>query len=650
MDTPSENFESQKNDFKFAFIYKRPIALGLMMLGGLVLLFPLILFIFGTFNTKNLEEAESPEVRLERMFSAPHVENELIIRLKKSYTLGELNVLKTKLDGAGVLDIRQAYESKRDYLQNYYIVTYKEGTDLKKVALELDGFDEIESYGPNYIFSVDEVPNDPSYPEMWGLSKIDMPNAWDVSKGSANVIAAVIDTGIDYNHQDFVGRNIIRGKDFATCNQFNSMGQCLAPKNPDDDPMDDQGHGTHVAGTIGAITNNSIGVSGVGWNVSLMAIKTMGSSGKSLTPEIVKGIEYAIDNNANVINMSLSTPAACDNVPGGYQPAIDEAVSRGIVVIVAAGNEGTDARSRAPANCRNVIVVGSTEQQDRRSSFSNHGNLVNLSAPGSGILSTMPNNSYAVKNGTSMATPHVVGVAALLLGLRPGLSVEQVKNCLINGADPITTDYPIGPRLNAFKTLNTCSGIAPITPIPSVPIVTSTPIITTTITQGVLTPSPTPIVVKAIINGSVFLDNNGNKFKDTADAGVANVRVALTGGKALEALTDSQGSFTFIDLSPGDYTVKLFINGLEIATSNLTLQQRDSATLRYALSPNYITPAPPGGAPAPVISVAPSYAPTPTFTPSPTPIKTYSCRERTDAKPALKGSIKIGNLVCEPNS
>lgn len=236
----------------------------------------------------------------------------------------------------------------------------------------------------------------------WGVDRIDAEEVWNNYTGSG-INVAIIDTGIDYNHKDLAGK-YSGGIDYV---------------NIDNDPMDDMGHGTHVAGTIAAIKNDS-GVVGVAPGVSLYAVKVLDSSGSGWISDIMAGIEWCTDKeDIDVINMSLGgypTPGSLLDLE--FEAVCDSALASGIIVVAAAGNESLPYPS-APAIYDSVISVGATKDSDRLASFSNRG--FDIAAPGVSILSTLPGNSYASWSGTSMACPHVVGTLALWLNSGPEL-------------------------------------------------------------------------------------------------------------------------------------------------------------------------------------------------------------------------------------
>lgn len=385
----------------------------------------------------------------------------------------ESGVIKAK----NVLEVQGVPESSE-------FVLYE--TDGRKSVEEMirifKSLPEVAHAEPNLIFHATEVvPNDTYYPEMWNLKKIEMEKAWGLTKGSNDVVVAVVDTGVDYGHEDFVGRTFIDGYDFVTCEWISSFsGRCIDgyTRERDTDPMDDAGHGTHVAGTIGAVTNNSLGVSGINWNVRIMPIKVLNHGGDGMETDIVDGIKYATDHGADIINLSLAGNYLCDS-ESLYQEAINYALNAGVTVIAAAGNDNKDVAEYIPANCPGVIAVAATGPNDERASYSNYGELIDLAAPGgSGCDSTalkcirstgfnkndpsVLHHYYAFKQGTSMACPHVVGVAALMKAVNHNLRPDEIEALLKNNTDSFVNppDQPIGTgRLNAFKVLSAIGGV-----------------------------------------------------------------------------------------------------------------------------------------------------------------------------------------------
>ena len=609
-------------DSKFSSLLKKKNLIIVMILISIILIIPLFIFISSTIN-QNSKATPTPTLggKEDDPFIAPYVADELIVKYRESYTFPEIENLKGALESLGVVSQKKIFDSDDPALRNYYLLTFKKGTDVKEAKKRLDNLSEIEFSGPNSIVSVQAIPNDPMYsdPGLWGLNQIKMPDAWDISTGSPSVLVAVIDTGIDLDHPD-LRANVIGGA--------NTIDGGSAD--------DDNGHGTHVAGTIGAVGNNNLGVSGVNWSVGLMGFKVLESSGRngqmSWVLQAITDAADAANIGVKVINMSLGTNNR--ECSPDYQAAIDYAISKRVVVVVAAGNaepggQAINVDRATPASCDGVIVVGNSNQNDQRSPSSNFGPRVSIAAPGEGIYSTYKNGSYNTLSGTSMAAPHVAGVAALLLAVNPSLSPQDVKNCLVNNADSITQDpqKPIGPRLNAYEALRNfrnCGGGQP-------PPITS------------LTVTPTqPGQSSSSISGSIFVDINGNGTKDSEEPGFTGARISLEGPVNL-VVSSEAGNFNFLNLNEGPYAVNMSKDGQIACSSSVNLPRNTQATLTPC-------PIPASGQPGPTpIIVLPTILPTPTLKPSPTPVKTYTCRERSDSNPGKIGAIKIGDLICEPN-
>ena len=288
------------------------------------------------------------------------------------------------------------------------------GTDVDDFVRELSTQPGVQYAEPDTIVHAAMASDDPGFPYQWGLLKIGAPSAWDVSQGSS-VKVAVIDTGVDLSHPDLAGR-------LDATNDFDFV-------NGDWVAQDDNGHGTHVAGIIGATLNNGGGVAGVANLCTILPLKVMGSDGAGSSSNVAAAIRWAADHGAEVINLSLGATTGSLAV----EAAVQYAVSLDCVVVAAAGNEGGTA-VYYPAAGANVIGVGSTDPHDLRSSFSNYGPGVDISAPGSSIYSTLPGGSYGYMSGTSMATPQVAGVAALIRAKNPTWTRTMVERQLLGTA------------------------------------------------------------------------------------------------------------------------------------------------------------------------------------------------------------------------
>ena len=464
------------------------------------------------------------------------VKNQLIIKYKSD--LDTNKYFQQKLTLLGVISQERLYKNTSSpTLSRYYLLKFSEKINIEDLRNKLALLEEIESTNPNYYFSTQVAPNDPSYSRLWGFRKIDMENAWSFGTGTVETKVGVVDTGVDGGHSEFNGRVV-------------AAADCVSGNCQSSSATDNQYHGTHVAGTIGALGNNNVGVAGINWNVSFVVAKVFGSKGSGTTAAINSGIIFVADNGAKVINLSLGGAHPCTSAE---QDVINYALEKGATVIVAAGNDNANAQSFSPASCNGVVTVGATGPSDERASYSNYGSIVSIAAPGGNsngaaktsdntIYSTAPGDSYQNLQGTSMATPHVVGVAALLLSINPNLSPSQVKSCLVDNADSISTDRPIGPRLNAFKTLNACSGLPPITAT------------TTTTIAGSTTTTTKPGELKKI-TGTVFVDVNSNGQQDSGEQGYSGAELQLLGAVgSSNATTDSQGKFEINNLQPIIYS------------------------------------------------------------------------------------------------
>lgn len=301
--------------------------------------------------------------------------------------------------------------------------------DVEKAIQKLKDNPNIEYAEPNYIFTAQWTPNDTYYSGyQYGLQTTQTNLAWDVAKGSSSQEIAVIDTGVDYTHPDLDGK-VIKGYDFV---------------DNDNAPMDANGHGTHVAGIAAAETNNGAGISGTAPNTKVLAVRVLDAEGSGTLDDIAAGIRYAADNGAEVINMSLG----CDCNTTALENAVNYAWNKGVVIVAAAGNDNTSTTFE-PASYTNVIAVGAVNNSDRKASFSNYGTWVDVVAPGVSIASTYPGNQYVYMDGTSMASPFVAGLAALLKG--QGRTNVQVRQAIEQTADAVqgTGSYSRYGRINS---------------------------------------------------------------------------------------------------------------------------------------------------------------------------------------------------------
>lgn len=347
---------------------------------------------------------------------------------------------------------------REETLLGVVVLKVPEGT-VEKVVAALSRNPNVEYAEPNGIATIWLDPNDPydntqcynssrsGCVTQWAWAKIQAYQAWDLVTGSSTVKIAVVDTGIDNSHPDLPA--VVLQKDFI---------------NNDNNAEDDNGHGTHVAGTIGALTNNGVGVAGMNWNVSLIAAKALDASGSGSYTAIANAIIWAADNGAKVINLSLGGSVGSTTLKN----AVDYAWNKGAVLACAAGNNGTRAKSY-PAAYTNCIAVAATDQNDAKASFSQYGSSwVDVAAPGVAILSTMPDTTvylntnygyyttYDALNGTSMATPHVAGLAGLVWATGKCSTASCVRSRIEQNADPIagTGTYWYWGRINAYRAVS----------------------------------------------------------------------------------------------------------------------------------------------------------------------------------------------------
>ena len=314
---------------------------------------------------------------------------------------------------------------------------------------------------PNYRVQLQLTPNDPQFDQLWGLNNvgqtggtvdadIDGVEAWDYGTGSGNVIVAVIDTGVDYTHEDLAANMWVNSGEVAGDGIDNDGNGFIDDvhgydfRNFDGDPMDDHNHGTHVAGTIGGVGNNGIGVTGVNWNVQIMAVKFLDAGGGGSISDAIESLNYAVANGAMISNNSWG-------FNGGYSQALDDAVAAardaGHIFVAAAGNGNfagiglnNDVTPFWPANHEydNVVAVAALDHANQIATFSNYGaTTVDLGAPGVGILSTTIGDTYSTFSGTSMATPHAAGLISLIWDQNPSWSWQQVIDRLYETVQPV---------------------------------------------------------------------------------------------------------------------------------------------------------------------------------------------------------------------
>ncbi|TMO03417.1 S8 family serine peptidase [Pseudoalteromonas sp. S558] len=353
------------------------------------------------------------------------------------------------------------------------------GMSTKDAIKLLKTHQAIEYVEPDYRVSIASLPNDPRFDELWGLNNegqtggtvdadIDAPEAWEISTGSRDVVVGVIDTGVDYTHNDLASNVWVNTAEIAgdgIDNDGNGYIDDIHGINAitnSGDPMDDEGHGSHVSGTIGASGNNATGIVGVNQEVSIVGCKFLDAQGSGSSSDAIKCIDYMVGLKNSGVNLRVLNNSWGG---GGYSQALADAIASSeaaeLLFVAAAGNDtiDNDVNPHYPSNYENasVLSVASTDQTDGISWFSHWGlTSVDMGAPGSAILSTTPGNSYASYSGTSMATPHVAGAAALVLSINPDLTTQELKELLMNSGDANTAlqgKTVAGTRLNVHQAL-----------------------------------------------------------------------------------------------------------------------------------------------------------------------------------------------------
>jgi subtilisin family serine protease len=405
--------------------------------------------------------------------AAPAVPGELIVGFERGASLSAQNAA---VSAAGGTPEERFPEIRATLVQ----VAPSETDEAMKQLL---GDPRVRFAEPNHVVRTMATPDDPRFPELWGLhntgqtggtpdADIDAPEAWDLAMGSHDVVVGVTDTGVDFGHPDLAAQQWVNPGE--SCGSTDPQAECADREdgldndangyvddwrgwdfaNDDNDPADDHDHGTHVSGTIGAVGSNATGVTGVNWNVKVMALKFLDQTGFGTTADAISATLYAADNGARVSSNSWGG--------GPFDQALLDAIeygaSKGMLFVAAAGNDGrsNDATPTYPANYASeaIVSVAATDHNDALAFFSNYGaKSVHLGAPGVNILSTTRNGTYKAFQGTSMATPHVAGVAALLAARFPSASPYGLKALLLRSVDPVPAlagKTTTGGRLNAL--------------------------------------------------------------------------------------------------------------------------------------------------------------------------------------------------------
>ena len=409
-----------------------------------------------------------------RSFGSP----EVLVKFKSGVSRQQIDFLMSRLN--------DRVEDRIENAEGWESIDDLDNADAAATVAQYSQLPEVEYAEPNYEINLEEeasgplvpiLPHDPQFNDQWALANsgqrggkqgadISATLAWAKTTGNEDLVVAVLDTGIDYSHEDLIKNMWTRPASMAPY-QDSELGVVddLTGFNAIDnasDPMDDNGHGTHCAGIIGAEGENDLGIAGVNWKVKLMPLKFMNAGGSGTTKDAIEAINYVINRKKAGVNVRIiSASWGSTQKSRALETVIRKAYENDILFVAAAGNSSTnnDRRPHFPSNYNvpNVISVAALDRNDQLATFSNFGaNTVAIAAPGVDILSTWLGNSYEEKSGTSMATPVVSGVAALIISEKPRISVDDLKKRILDSTDPIVAlkgKTATGGRINAAKAL-----------------------------------------------------------------------------------------------------------------------------------------------------------------------------------------------------
>lgn len=412
-------------------------------------------------NVKHVEQVRTET--LPKAESAP----EVLVRFKPNVSLSKIREI--------ALAKNDKLADEIESVRGLTVIDDLDNADAANVAGQYSSMSEFVEYAePNFRIELDDpiqktsprdlklrepagdIPNDPMFGEQWALNNLgqdggkdradlDALKAWMTTKGSDEIVVAVLDSGVDFTHED-LRENMWFRPDSVPAYSDDELGTFndLNGYNGTDsiaDPMDDNGHGTHCAGIIGAEGDNGIGVSGINWKVKIMPLKFLGRGGFGSTDDAIEAINYAIDRKQKGVNVRIiSASWGSTSRSKALEDAIRAAGDAGILFVAAAGNDGSDndRRPHYPSNydLPNVISVAALDRSDNLASFSNYGvKTVHVAAPGKEILSTWLNDGYREASGTSMATPYVSGIAALILANEPDLTMAKLRERILGSVD-----------------------------------------------------------------------------------------------------------------------------------------------------------------------------------------------------------------------
>jgi thermitase len=374
---------------------------------------------------------------------------------------------------------------------------------------------------PDFVVQAADTPDDPYFGKQYGLTKVEAPQAWEVTTGSPGINIAILDTGVDQDHPDLAAK-IVNNINFTS--------------SPTVD--DAHGHGTHVAGIAAAMTDNGIGVAGLGYSSTIMNVKVLGDGGMGTDGGVALGIIWAADNGAEIISMSLGGTYYSSTL----EDAVNYAWSKGVVVVAAAGNNGNTIPFY-PAACTNCIAVAATNAIDAKASGSNYGDWVDMAAPGIGIYATFKDSSYGYGSGTSMASPHVAGLAALVFTTVSDANGDGNLNDEVRSRIEATCD-DIGVSGIGHGRINAARAVGDVAPVPP---------------------------------GSI-----SGQVSDAEDG--APIAVATVSDGTKTATTDAAGEYTITDVPLGTYEVTASKSGYQTSSLTVTVASEDDAVADFSLN------------------------------------------------------------------
>jgi serine protease len=444
-----------------------------------------------------------------------------------------------------------------------HVLRVAPGTVPATIAL-LNAYPEVRYAEPDYDVRSEQTPNDQMYNQLWAMPTIQADQAWNTTTGTTSVVVGVVDTGIDYNHPDLAANVWTNDGSVNHCaagtHGYNVLSRSC-------DPMDDNNHGTHVSGTIGAVGNNNLGVVGMNWNTRVMGLKFLSAGGFGSYSGAIRAIDWAVKAKRAGVNVRVLSNSWGG---GGYSKAlgdeIDQAGANDILFVAAAGNSARNVDTTPFYPCSyhaaNEICVAATDKSDNLAYFSNYGvNSVDLGAPGTGIVSTVVGGGYASFNGTSMATPHVSGAAALVLATGYQ-SVSSLKSTILGAVDPLAS---LAGRVATGGRLDVCKAIASCVPGGVGFSLDASPN-RQTVSAGSGTSYSVTITPTGGFNGTVSLGVSGLPAGASASFNPNPVDVRTGTSSTLSVTTNSA-------TAPGQYTLTLTgVSGSSTSSTSVRLQ------------------------------------------------------------------------------